>query len=70
MFTDPLKAVALGAAIAATVIVLWFLLVRPQLTFTTRPHAGEVMMLKPLSPRATPGKLAARDVLYFHGDAF
>ncbi len=42
----------------------------PQLTFTTRPHAGEVMMLKPLSPRATVGALTAKDVLYFHGDAF
>lgn len=42
----------------------------PQLTLTTRPHAGEVMMLKALSPRATPGALTAKDILYFHGDAF
>lgn len=42
----------------------------PQLTFTVRPHAGEVMMLKPLSPRVELGSMAASDVLYFHGDAF
>jgi hypothetical protein len=27
-------------------------------------------MLKALSPRATPGALTAKDILYFHGDAF
>jgi GNAT superfamily N-acetyltransferase len=42
----------------------------PQLTLTARPHAGEVMMVKPITPRATIGALTANDVLYFHGDAF
>jgi len=42
----------------------------PQLTFTVRPHAGEVMMLKPLTSRVTLGRLTAPDVHYFHGDAF
>lgn len=36
MFTDPLKAVALGSAALATLIVLWFLIARPQLTFVTK----------------------------------
>lgn len=42
----------------------------PQLTFIPRPHAGEVMMLKPLTSRVSLASLAASDVLYFHGDAF
>jgi hypothetical protein len=42
----------------------------PQLTLKHRPHAGEVMMIKPLTPDVTLGGLTAHDVLYFHGDAF
>jgi predicted N-acetyltransferase YhbS len=42
----------------------------PQLTLKNRPHAGEVMMIKPLTPDVPIGGLAKHDVLYFHGDAF
>ena len=59
------------AATPALVRGWWPAMLRPpQLTFTVRPHAGEVMMLKPLSPRAALGPLTAPEVMYFHGDAF
>ena len=36
MFTDPLIAVALGSAALAAVLILWFLVTRPQLTSSTK----------------------------------
>ena len=36
MFTDPLIAVALGSAALAAVLILWFLVTRPQLTRSTK----------------------------------
>jgi GNAT superfamily N-acetyltransferase len=64
--------IARNPAATPSVIRGWWpaLLSPPQLTVTRRPHAGEVMMIRSLTPRTALGPLTSRDVLYFHGDAF